>query len=259
MRIPFVRASATGPLLSRIADGDTLIARDGREFDLAGILAPGSGGERAAPVQMQSARDALDAALRGGPVTVAVGGEPDRYGRWKAQLFAGSEWVQARLLSRGLVRAAPDLASAPCTPALLAIENRAREARAGLWADGAFAVRTAEELRRMDGTYQVIEGRVQTAAVVRSRVYLNFGADWRSDFTATIAPEDKRNFRTRVDWKALAGKRVRVRGWMEFYNGPMIALYAPGQVEFLDGMPKPPRRPRKPRKPRAPKPAVPRP
>jgi hypothetical protein len=37
---------------------------------------------------------------------------------------------------------------------------------------------------------------------------------------------------------------------MEFYNGPMIALYAPGQVEFIDAMPKPPRRARKPRKPR---------
>jgi endonuclease YncB( thermonuclease family) len=254
---PACPRAGTAPIaVARVADGDTVVARDGREIDLAGILAPGSGGERATPSTMHSARDALTGALSSGPVMIAVMGEPDRYGRAKAQVFAGSEWVQARLVSRGLARAAPDIASASCMPALLAIEKRAREARAGHWGDGAFAVRAPDDLRRVTGTFQIIEGQVQTAAVVRGRVYLNFGANWRTDFTATAAPGDKRSLRARPDWKALQGKRIRVRGWMEFYNGPMIALYAPGQIEFIDTMPKPPRKPRKPRKPRAPKPAA---
>ena len=252
--------------VARIADGDTFFATDGSEIDLAGVMAPGSGGERITPAQSAAARAALQAVLVP-PVTIAAG-TPDRYGRLKAQVFANGEWVQARLLTDGVVRAAPDLASAPCAPALLAIEKRAREAEAGHWDDGTFAVRAADSFRGMTGSYQIVEGAVVTAAVVKSRVYLNFGADWRSDFTASIAPEDKAAFRrVRVDWKALSGKHVRVRGWIEFYNGPMIALHAPGEIEFLDEMPKPQRaararkprtsdgdeRERKPRKPRKPR------
>jgi endonuclease YncB( thermonuclease family) len=237
--------------LARVVDGDTVFTRDGREIDLSGIRAPGSGGERATPLEMQAAREALEKALgAGGAVSAAFMGEADRYGRRQAQLFAGGEWVQAHLVSRGLARAAPAIAAGPCMPALLAIEKRAREARAGHWGDGTFRVRAPDDLRRVTGTFQIVEGRVQTAAVFRGRVYLNFGADWRTDFTATVSPGDKRGLRMRVDWKAVAGKRIRVRGWMEFYNGPMIAVYAPGQIEFIDAMPKPPRRARKPRKPR---------
>jgi endonuclease YncB( thermonuclease family) len=245
------RAGNQPVVVARVADGDTFFTAEGKEIDLAGVLAPGSG-------QTRAERAALEAALTG-PVTFAAHGQPDRYGRAKAQVFAGGEWVQAKLVSAGLVRAAPDLASAPCAPALLAIEKRARESRTGHWGDGAFAVRAPDDLRRVTGTYQIVEGRVQSVAVVRSRVYLNFGADWRSDFTVTVAPEDKRNLRRRIDWKAVEAKRVRVRGWMEFYNGPLIALHAMGQIEFLDALPKPQRRPRKPRKPRAAKPGAPRP
>jgi micrococcal nuclease len=248
------RSGTQAVVVSRVADGDTFFTRDGKEIDTAGVHAHGSGGERANPAQMAAAQRSLADALAKAPITIAAHGQPDRYGRLKAQVFAGGEWVQAKLLSTGVVRAAPDLISTSCMPALLAIEKRAREARAGHWGDGVFAVRTPDDRRRVTGTFQIVEGRVQSVAVVRSRVYLNFGADWRSDFTVTIAPEDKRNFRRpRIDWKAVQGKRVRVRGWMEFYNGPMISVYAPGQIEFLDALPKPPRKPRKPRKPRAPK------
>jgi len=245
------RAGRQAVAVARVADGDTFFAGDGHEIDLAGVLAPGSGGERLASGQVQAARAVLERALAAGSVTLAISGQPDRYGRLKAQVFAGDDWVQARLVSNGLVRAMPDLISAPCAPALLAIEKRAREAGSGHWSDGMFGVQTPDTLRRTTGTFQIVEGAVVSGAVVKSRVYLNFGTDRRRDFTVTIAPEDMRNFRRlHVDWQALAGKRVRVRGWMEFYNGPMISLYAPGAIEFLDPMPKAPRTRRR-RTPRA--------
>jgi hypothetical protein len=33
---------------------------------------------------------------------------------------------------------------------------------------------------------------------------------------------------------ALAGKRVRVRGWVEFYNGPEIVITTPDAIEVLE-------------------------
>ena len=70
---------------------------------------------------------------------------------------------------------------------------------------------------------------------VGGRYFLNFGEDYLTDFTVTIAPPDMRNFRSEgVDLNALEGKRVRVRGWMESYNGPNMLISTPRAIEVLD-------------------------
>jgi hypothetical protein len=56
------------------------------------------------------------------------------------------------------------------------------------------------------------------------RIYLNFAKDWRSDFTVGVERKDVSAFTAAgIDLKGFAGKRVRVRGWVEWRNGPMIA------------------------------------
>ncbi|MBT7757930.1 MAG: thermonuclease family protein, partial [Rhodospirillaceae bacterium] len=85
------------------------------------------------------------------------------------------------------------------------------------------------------GGFQLIEGIVLKTALVRGRVYLNFGQDWRQDFTITVAPRDRRLFdRAGFDHQGLAGHRVRVRGWLKHYNGPSIEASHPEQIEILD-------------------------
>ena len=62
------------------------------------------------------------------------------------------------------------------------------------------------------------------------RVYLNLARDWKSDFTIAVARKDVSAFTAEgVDLKALAGKRVRVRGWIIGRNGPMIEATNPEQ------------------------------
>jgi micrococcal nuclease len=51
----------------------------------------------------------------------------------------------------------------------------------------------------------------------------------------TIAPPDMRAFRRAgMNPPMLTGKRVRVRGWLEFYNGPEMEIASPGAIEVLD-------------------------
>jgi len=51
----------------------------------------------------------------------------------------------------------------------------------------------------------------------------------------TIAPDDIRTFRqSKFDVRTLAGKRIRVRGWVEFYNGPEITIPTPAAIEVLE-------------------------
>ena len=80
----------------------------------------------------------------------------------------------------------------------------------------------------------MIEGRILDAAQVKGTVYLNFGADWRQDFTVSIDYKSLKRFGEMTphprDW---SGRAIRVRGWLSKRNGPMIKASHPEQIELL--------------------------
>jgi len=186
-------------------------------------------------------KPALEGLLARAPVTTAAG-VPDRYGRSVAQVFAGGTWIQEALVRAGEARVAPDGVSAPCAVRLLAAEERARSSKIGGWGGGSFRVWSEGALRGQmrahAGTFQIFEGRVLDSAVVKGRGYLNFGSDRKIDTTVTIAPADMKAFRkARLDVRKLKGAHVRVRGWLEIYNGPNIVLARPEAIEILEPSP----------------------
>jgi hypothetical protein len=76
---------------------------------------------------------------------------------------------------------------------------------------------------------------VLTAALVRGGGYLNFGADYKTDFTLSFSRESLRSLQERgVDFKSLQGVRVRARGWLRWFNGPLIDVTHPEQIEVLE-------------------------
>jgi hypothetical protein len=96
-------------------------------------------------------------------------------------------------------------------------------------------VRSAADAGRAVGSFQLIEGRVVEAARRADRWYLNFGEDWRSDFTVIIPAQALHDFAAaKVDPYALRGRVIRVRGWVESFNGPMIEAVIPEQIEIID-------------------------
>lgn len=220
---------------SKLIDNASFVTGDGVEVKLAGVLAASAGGETVAGDQLATTRNALSEALHAGSITLEPVRASDRYGRMVAEVFAGDVWIQGALLRQGLMRAAPDEASAICAAALLTAENDARERRAGLWGDRIFAIRSSTDLKNRIGTFQIVEGRVVTATLIKGRAYLNFGPDYKTDFTVTIAPTELRLFRrAKIDPRELAGRTVRVRGWLGSYNGPEMELSAAGALEMLN-------------------------
>ena len=118
---------------------------------------------------------------------------------------------------------------------MLVIEHRARSARLGIWSHPRYRVRAASEADASLGSFQLVEGRVKAAAVVRGRGYLNFGDDWREDFTVSIGPRDRRRFENEgIAIEDYEGRLVRVRGWVDSFNGPMIEATHPEQIEVLE-------------------------
>jgi micrococcal nuclease len=244
-RAPTRRAAAQAPqcptigtqavVFAKAVNGSTFSTPDGMQIRLAGVLAAGEDGETLSPDKAEAARGMLAAVLRSGPLTLAAVETKDRYGRLLAQVFANGAWVQGAMLRAGEMLVAPDRGSALCTKLLMAAEDEARSGRAGHWRDGSFALRAPEQLRGRAGRFEIVEGKVLTATVNKGRAYIDFGADYHTDFTVTVAPEDMKTFRqVRFDLTKLAGQTIRVRGWIELYNGPEIEIMMPGAIESLN-------------------------
>lgn len=227
-------AIATG-----IVDGDTLVLADGRQVRLVGIQAPklplGRPNFVAWPLA-EEAREALAELAQNRQLTLAYGGQQrDRHGRELAHLFdAEGGWIQGALLAGGWARVYGFADNRALLGRMLELEDAARRAGRGIWADAYYAVRPAPEAERYIGRFELIEGEVLEAAIVRGRGYLNFGQDWRSDFTASLAPKVVKRFAAEgLDPLAYQGRRLRVRGWIKSFNGAMIEITHPEQIEVL--------------------------
>ena len=229
-----------GSTVTEVIDGDTLGLGDGGTVRLAGIEAPkpppGRRQDGAWPLAA-AAQTALGELALGKAVTLAYGGtREDRYGRHLAQVYrADGLWLQGELLRRGLARVHTVEDNRARAAEMLALERGARAARRGLWAERAYRIRRPEEASADADSFQLVQGTVLKAAVVRGQGYLNFGPDYRSDFTVVVPARARRLLaETGIDVAALAGRRVLVRGWIMLRNGPMIELTHPDAIELLE-------------------------
>jgi micrococcal nuclease len=230
--------------VGEVIDGETLKLSDGRIVRLIGAKAPapplGWRGDDPWPLVEESKR-ALDRLASGKQVELKFGGRrSDRYDHVLAQVFVlGNDkpiWLQEELVSEGLARVYSFPDNRACIAELLAREREVRAKHLGVWGSSAYRIESAdnvERLGRLTQSFQ-LEGKVAKVGERGGRIYLNFADNWRSDFTISIERKDVPAFAAAgIDLKGLAGKHVRVRGWIEWRNGPMIAATHPEQLELL--------------------------
>jgi micrococcal nuclease len=217
--------------VAQITDGASFDLKDGRRVRLAAVLPP-----RAGEPLADDARRLLATALEGWPVALAFDRRTtDRHGALIAFVFAGDTWVQHALVTAGLARVRTDAETASCATPLLEGEKSARETKNGIWALPAYRVRTTADLEADIGTFQIVEGKVASVAMSKGRAFVNFGADYRTDFTVTIAARDLRRLaKDGVDPATWTGKQIRVRGWLSRLNGPEIELTHAAQIQIIE-------------------------
>jgi endonuclease YncB( thermonuclease family) len=221
-----------------VIDGDTVKTDQGL-LRLAGIEAPkpdGFGGRELAG----TAAAALERRVVGQTLQLAeVGSGPDRYGRVHAQVFLGDgTWLQAELVGVGLARVRPLVGEEACVSGLLAAESAARSAARGIWADGQYRPRDANDpsLSQQNGIYEIVEGRVLSVGHGSYMAFLDFGPDYRRDFSVMIPPSVAKSLaEAGLPVDAFKGRLLRVRGVIEESGGPAIRVYHPTAIEVLDG------------------------
>ena len=119
-----------------------------------------------------------------------------------------------------------------------ALEETARKAAKGLWAEDQGRIKDAAEtdlLLQQKDHFQIVRGRVTKTALKSEFLYLNFDSDWRTDFSIGIRRTNLSLFRkaglSPQDW---SGKNIEVRGWLFKLNGPFITVTHPAQIRVLD-------------------------
>ncbi len=223
-----------------VIDGDTVTLASGDQVRLVGIQAPklplGRRGVTKWPLAHE-AKKALSDMVLGKSVTLSYGGRRvDRYRRLLAHIhLSDGRWVQAELLKRGLARVYTFPDNRSLAAKMYALERTARRGRKGIWREDFYAIRTDTGAARDVDSFQLVEGVVFRAAKTRRLIYLNFERNWRRDFTIEIDPRARRLFRKAgIDPLSYEGKRIRVRGWIKWRNGPAVKVTHPEQIETLD-------------------------
>ena len=237
--------------VAQVIDGQTLRLEDGTIVRLIGALPPfpRRGQALRAASLAEQARIALQKASRGRQVLLAfTGRKEDRYGRKLAHVWvlgAGQSaprqamtWLQAELIRTGLARVYSFPDNRACIRQLLLLEARARRQRLGIWRTRfAFAVRDAAKPRallRHANRFEIIEGQIAKVGRTRKWTFLNFSDNWKRDFTIMVPARARKSFaRAGIDLQSLQGRRVRARGWLEVWNGPLLKLSHPEQLEVL--------------------------
>lgn len=230
--------------VTAIVDGDTVRLDDGSQVRLVGTQAPKLPlGRKNYPTWplAEEAKSEISELILGEEVQLRYGGaRKDRHGRRLAHLFRTRDnlWVQGEMIARGFARTYSFSDNRGCVRALQDKEAKARSQKRGIWGLDYYklhaALKTGPLLAKLN-TFQLVEGRISDVAEVRGRVFLNFGKNYRDDFTAVISRGDVRRFaKSKIDLMKLKGARVRVRGWIERHNGPSIDVTHPEQIEVLD-------------------------
>ncbi len=222
-----------------VVDGDTVILNDRRQVRLVGTQAPklplGRKNFKAWPLGEES-KAALEKLVTKKTVSLRSGGAAqDRHGRVLAHLVRDDGlWIQGEMLRQGWSRVYSFPDNRAAVAEMLALEQDARAAKRGIWRHPFYAIRSPDTVKDRVGEFEIVEGRVIDAALVKNRVYLNFGQDWRTDFTIKIEPQARRALEKRsINPTQFKGKSVRVRGWIKWENGPMIVVNHGEQLETL--------------------------
>ncbi|MDD9912830.1 MAG: thermonuclease family protein [Alphaproteobacteria bacterium] len=232
----FAWAKDTTALVEYVLDGDTFVTARGDTVRLLGINTPEPGTSRrpAEPWGLQ-ASDFTKKLLENQKINITTQAKDrDRYGRVLANVFlSDGTWVNEHLLREGVAHVYTFPDSSYDIKALFAAENAAREAKKGIWALPRWSIKNAVTCCKKEeiGEFQVVEGAIKQVVTVKNRTYLNFGTDWRTDFTVEI---ERKNWSKFSDLKQKRGKKVRIRGYIKPINGALVTVTHPEQIETLE-------------------------
>lgn len=239
--MPAVLSKCGSATIESVGNNTTLMAASGDRIQLASIKMPELWPEEAAYASWPHAAWAhkiLEGHTRGKTIKLFCEGETTSFDDREIAhiLLPNGEWLQQQLVHAGAAYVFTRRDHTAGLTQLYASEDSARANNLGIWQTTGIPVADAEAKNEglRTGWFQIIRGTVLDVATVRRQTFLNFGTDWRKDFTAEIPARAMRAFKkTDIDPLTFQSKYVEVRGWVTWKGGPHIMLEGPGQIRLV--------------------------
>lgn len=230
----------TWKTVDHVIDGDTFVTKDGSHIRLLGINTPeiGRTGKKNQPFS-NKARLKLTELIFHKKLRLEFGDRyKDRYGRLLAHAYTeDGTWINAKLIEASLahVYSFPD--NRIYTRKLITLENKTKKLKQGIWSHPRWKTYKADQKipDSAIGKFNIVEGTVHHITKVKDKTYINFGADWRTDFTVEIKKKNYDSFKTSgIDIsKDYKGKKIQIRGVIKPVNGALISVSHPEQLTIL--------------------------
>lgn len=213
--------------VTAVTDAETLVLDDGSHVRLQAINSPDA----------TMTKIFLEKNYVGKKIDVWAGDYlKDRHGRYQGIVAVRSgDILQEKLLQEGLARlyiyAGMDTLgkAEKYLQELKRHESTAIIAKKGIWADPKYQIKNPDQLSDLIGTYQIARGKITSAKKVNNRAFLNFGTDWKTDFTVSLEGKALSAYAKKL--KTLEGKTITARGFLANINGPNITATTPLQID----------------------------
>ena len=145
-------------------------------------------------------------------------------------------FLRHQLLQSGNALMFPFTTGAEDAKKLRASEIIARNKPTGIWRKKKYpALLTPADAAKNLGRYKIVRGKILKQETHKNITYLNFGKNWRDDFTVR-APEQKFNAIAKQNgWATnLQNKIIECRGVLHEFYGAAIDLNHPAQCVLTD-------------------------
>lgn len=232
-------SNAQVPTVEQIIDYKTLLLSDQTVVTLSGLYVPEISQETAFNWLQQTL---MEQAVKTYRPARKQEKPKNRFGHNITQLVTADQpqiWVQAAMLSQGFALFWPNeyITDPETTERSKQAERQARDLKAGLWSENQNfeVIEASDDLPPDAFAMQIVKGAVRSVSTVSGNTYLNFGENWRRDFTVMIPSTVRRQMsRNGLEPTQLQGNTIEVRGYIESYYGPMIKLHHPAQISVIE-------------------------
>ncbi len=227
--------------VEKVIDGDTVILSTGESLRYIGIDAPETWvrkegefvyePEPFGPEATQFNRELVE----GKRVRVEFDVErTDRYGRLLGYCFVDDIFVNQKLVQQGYALLYTYPPNVKYADLFIAAQKEARKNREGMW--GSYQIVGHRDVREHINQVRSVRGRIVNTYKSERITFLNFGFDYRRDFTVVIFNNVLDFFHQKninpVDF--YRGKTVEVFGRIEKHkSGPQIVVHSPDQIRVI--------------------------
>ena len=239
--------NATLVKITKIDDQGTFTLEDGRRLKLADLFFPLNEETGALSAQILSQ---IRQMTKGQKTRILTSGPTDRYGREPAFLFIKKGSGEPHLVQKALIRShvavympEPQLRKTFASHCdfdriraeLIVITPKEPTFGSGR-PTGITSVLSAnsQQLWGLEGEFVIVRGVVSGVRRTRRGISINFGDDWKRDFTAYLSPLVSKTFENNVNLNSnLTGQQVKLRGFLDLYYGPSMRIDHLTQMEML--------------------------